>query len=78
MTPLAALEIADPVPADNPGAREIGFEIPPIYNASSILFDNLAKGRGNRLALTGPSGARSYSELCGDASRWAMGSPRSA
>jgi acetyl-CoA synthetase len=73
MTPLAALEIADPVPADNPGAREIGFEIPPIYNASSILFDNLAKGRGNRLALTGPSGARSYSELCGDASRWGHG-----
>jgi acetyl-CoA synthetase len=73
MTPLAALEIADPVRADNPGAREIGFEIPPIYNASSILFDNLAKGRGNRLALTGPSGARSYSELCGDASRWGHG-----
>ena len=27
---------------DNPGAREIGFAIPERYNASRILFDNLA------------------------------------
>ena len=30
------------------------------YNASRILFDNLAHGRGDRLALTGPAGTRSY------------------
>ena len=39
-------EIADLVPRDNAGAREIGFTIPENYNASRILFDNLAAGRG--------------------------------
>ena len=34
--------ISDLVPRDNPGAREIGFTIPESYNASRILFDNLA------------------------------------
>ena len=65
-----SLAIADPVPPDNPGAREIGFACPVTYNASRILFDNLDKGRGDRLALTGPLGRRSYSELCSAASRW--------
>jgi len=49
-------EIADRVPSDSPGAREIGFAIPQRYNASRILFDNLSKGRSDRLALTGPAG----------------------
>jgi acyl-coenzyme A synthetase/AMP-(fatty) acid ligase len=62
--------IADPVPADNAGAREIGFSLPARYNASEILFDNLALGRGDRLAVTGPAGRRSYRELCDDAARW--------
>jgi acetyl-CoA synthetase len=66
-------EIADPVPRDSPGATEIGFTIPTRYNASRILFDNLAKGRGNHLALTGPLGSRSYRELCAEASRWGHG-----
>src|ERR1700731_2914873 len=66
-------EIADPVPPQNPGAAEIGFAIPQIYNASRILFDNLGKGRGDRPALTGPAGTRSYSELCAEASRWGHG-----
>jgi acetyl-CoA synthetase len=65
--------IADAVPADSPGAKEIGFTIPQTYNASRILFDNLAKGHGGRLALTGPLGTRSYAELCADASRWGRG-----
>jgi acetyl-CoA synthetase len=69
MTP----EINDHVPADSPGAREIGFTIPDRYNASRILFDNLAKGRGDRLALTGPAGSRSYGELCAEACRWGNG-----
>jgi acetyl-CoA synthetase len=68
-----SLEIADPVPPDNPGAREIGFAVPETYNASRVLFDNLDKGRGDRLALTGPLGTRSYSELCSEASRWGNG-----
>jgi acyl-CoA synthetase (AMP-forming)/AMP-acid ligase II len=66
-------EIADRVPRDSPGATEIGFTIPTRYNASRILFDNLAKGRGNHLALTGPLGSRSYRELCAEASRWGHG-----
>ena len=54
MTSRRPLEIVDQVAADSPGAREIGFAIPQTYNASRILFDNLGKGRGDRLALTGP------------------------
>jgi acetyl-CoA synthetase len=73
MTAAATHEIADAVPSDSPGAREIGFAIPPTYNASRILFDNLAKGHGGRLALTGPLGNRSYAELCAEASRWGHG-----
>jgi benzoate-CoA ligase family protein len=65
--------IADQVPSDCPGAREIGFAMTERYNASRILFDNLAQGRGDRLALTGPGGARSYAELCADSCRWGHG-----
>ncbi|HEX9471175.1 MAG TPA: benzoate-CoA ligase family protein [Bradyrhizobium sp.] len=66
-------EIADRVPSDAPGAREIGFAISQTYNASRILFDNLGNGRRDKLALTGPLGARSYAELCAEASRWGHG-----
>ncbi|CAN7612801.1 benzoate-CoA ligase family protein [Bradyrhizobium sp. LjRoot220] len=65
--------IADQVPLENPGALEIGFTIPERYNASRILFDNLVHGRGERMALTGPAGTRSYAELCGEASQWGHG-----
>jgi benzoate-CoA ligase family protein len=68
-----ATEIADPVPADSAGAKEIGFAIPHTYNASRILFENLAKGRGDRPALIGPGGTRSYAQLCAEASRWGHG-----
>jgi benzoate-CoA ligase family protein len=68
-----AQPIADAVPPDSPGAREIGFAIPQRYNAGRILFDNLGKGRGDRPALTGPLGTRSYAELCAEASRWGHG-----
>jgi benzoate-CoA ligase family protein len=71
--PNESQEIADPVPTDSPGATEIGFAIPERYNASRILFDNLAQGRSDRLALTGPAGTRSYAELCAEASRWGHG-----
>src|SRR5450432_1197728 len=66
-------EIADHVPSNAPGALEIGFAIPQAYNASRILFDSLANGRSDRLALTGPAGTRSYAELCAEASRWGHG-----
>jgi acetyl-CoA synthetase len=66
-------EIADKVPADSPGALEIAFTIPERYNASRILFDNLSRGRGERLAIIGPAGTRTYAELCAEASRWGHG-----
>jgi benzoate-CoA ligase family protein len=67
------LQISDQVPQDCAGAREIGFAIPERYNASRILFDNLRHGRGDRPALTGPAGVRSYAELCAEAARWGHG-----
>jgi benzoate-CoA ligase family protein len=73
MTTSRPPEITDQVPADSPGAREIGFAIPQTYNASRILFDNLGNGRSDRLALTGPAGTRSYFELCAEASQWGHG-----
>jgi acetyl-CoA synthetase len=68
-----AREIADGVPRDSAGIREIGFALPERYNASRILFDNLGKGFGDRPALTGPAGSRTYSELCAEACRWGNG-----
>ena len=65
--------IADKVPADSPGALEIGFTIPERYNASRILFDNPSCGRGELLALIGPAGKCSYAELCAEALRWGHG-----
>jgi acetyl-CoA synthetase len=72
-TPDKSREIADKVPPDSPGALEIGFTIPQTYNASCILFDNLSRGGGERLAIIGPAGRRTYAELCADASRWGHG-----
>jgi acetyl-CoA synthetase len=65
--------IADSVPDDASATREIGFTVPARYNASRILFDNIAAKRGDRLAVIGPSGRRTYAELCADASRWGQG-----
>jgi benzoate-CoA ligase family protein len=62
--------IRDEVPRDAPGAVEIGFAAPERCNASDILFGNLAAGRGDRVAVTGPAGTRTYAELCADAARW--------
>ena len=50
--------ILDSVPRDAPGAQEIGFAVPERYNASAILFDNLAAGRDGQVAVTGPAAAR--------------------
>ncbi len=73
MTPASSRKIDDQVPADSEAAREIGFSIPETYNASRILFDNLDKGNGQQLALTGPPGDVSYAALCAQASRWGHG-----
>jgi benzoate-CoA ligase family protein len=71
--PNAMREIADQVPSNNAGAVEIGFAIAERYNASRILFDNLSNGHGDRLALTGPGGTRSYTQLCMEACQWGHG-----
>jgi benzoate-CoA ligase family protein len=63
----------DGVPRTSPGAREIGFAVPERYNASAILFDNLIAGRGDRCAVTGPAGQRTYAELAADATRYGAG-----
>ena len=65
--------MVDPVPRDSAGSREIGFALPERYNASSILFDNLAAGRGACMAVTGPAGSRTYAELAEEASRFGAG-----
>jgi len=61
--------ITDRVPDDCPGACEIGFSVPGRYNASAVLFDNLARRNGDRPALRGPGGTLSYDALCRLASR---------
>src|ERR1700743_2116479 len=71
--PAMAHEIADGVPSDNPGSREIGFAIPERYNCSRVLFDNLARGNADRPALIGPAGSHSYRALCDEAGRWGNG-----
>jgi hypothetical protein len=65
-----ALSLPDRVPWDCPGAREIGFTIAERYNASAVLFDNLVAGRGERRAVIGPAGGRTYAQLAADAARW--------
>ena len=65
--------IDDGVPADAPGARQIGFAMPERYSASRILFDNLAAGRGNKAAIIGTGGSLTYAELCAEACRWGQG-----
>jgi acetyl-CoA synthetase len=62
-------DFTDRVPADATGNREIGFAVPDRYNASAILFDNLAAGRGNKTALFSPGGDLTYGALCESACR---------
>jgi acetyl-CoA synthetase len=62
--------INDAVPTDGTAAQEIQFSIPERYNASEILFQNIAKGRGDKFAVIGPAGQRTYAQLCADAGRW--------
>jgi benzoate-CoA ligase family protein len=61
--------ITDPVPRDAPGAAEIGFAIVERYNASSILFDNLPAGRGDKTAVVCGARHLRYAELCDAAAR---------
>ena len=62
-------QIVDPVPNDTPGAREIQFSVPQHYNASAILFDNLAAGRGGKVAVVTERESLTYAEICAQACR---------
>jgi acyl-coenzyme A synthetase/AMP-(fatty) acid ligase len=66
-------EIADRVPDDAAGAREIGFDLPRAYNASRLLFDNLDAGHGDAPAIVAAEGTFSYSDLCSGASQFSHG-----
>lgn len=65
-----SIRIADPVPEDDETAREIGFHLPETYNASAILFDNLDRGNGARIAVRTSAGDIAYDALCKEASRF--------
>jgi benzoate-CoA ligase family protein len=56
--------VNDPVPRKTPGALEISFDIPERYNAASILFDNIAASRGDKVALHCGPRSVTYVELC--------------
>lgn len=60
---------------------EIGFSVPHLYNASAILFDNLAEGRGDKVAIYCRAGNMTYGGLCEEAARFgnallSLGLPR--
>jgi benzoate-CoA ligase family protein len=63
----------DGCPDDAPGAREIGFQVPARMNAADVLFDNLARGNGDRPAIHHAGGVLSYAQLCAAASRFGHG-----
>ncbi len=64
---MAANDITDHVPRDLSISRDIGFTVAERYNASEILFDNLAAGRGGKTAIYANSGNATYQELCNTA-----------
>jgi benzoate-CoA ligase family protein len=53
----------DPCGADVPGAREIGWKVPERYNAARILFDNLAAGRADKVAVVCEDRTFTYDQL---------------
>ncbi|MEY4890529.1 MAG: hypothetical protein RIQ75_1659 [Pseudomonadota bacterium] len=61
--------IFDPVADTSAGAVEIGFQRLAHRNCSHILWQNLARNP-DRLAVTGPLGSMTYSELVVEAGRW--------
>jgi benzoate-CoA ligase family protein len=60
--------VRDPVPDADATAREIGFALPARYNASRLLFDNVAS-RGDAVALRSLTGEITYCALADRAMR---------
>jgi acetyl-CoA synthetase len=69
MTDSTTVVAPDLVPRDAAGSLEIGFRVAERYNASTILFENLERGRGERVALRGPAGTWNYRGVCAAAAR---------
>lgn len=67
--PAPTLRVQDPVPRHAPGAVEIGFTVPDRYNASEILFRNLAAGHRHKVAVVCGDQRVTYGELCDLANR---------
>ena len=61
--------IIDPVAPGGAAEREVGFSIPDQYNASRILFDNLTRGNGERIAVWSSFGNLTYAQLAAQACR---------
>ena len=59
-----------PCRRDAPGAREIGFTDAPSATTPRHPVRQPAAGRGERTAVTGPGGTRTYAALCADAPRF--------
>ncbi len=59
----------DPVADTAPGAAEIGFDRRAHPNCSEILWQNVRRNP-DKLAVIGPAGAMTYSELAAEAGRW--------
>lgn len=67
--------IADPVPRDAPGAAEIAFALPERYNASALLYDNLARNPDRPAVVCGDR-TLTYRELAALADRAGEGLAR--
>ena len=73
--PFADTRIADPVLPDTPGAREIGFRVGARYNASALLYDNVAR-HPDKVALVCGERKLSYAALAGLADKAGAGMQR--
>src|SRR5690349_17717807 len=65
----AAIRRHNGTASNDPDAVGTGFCPHGSYNASAILFDNLAAGRSDRIAVLSPAGDFTYAELAGLAGR---------
>jgi len=61
--------IVDPVGNETAGAVEIGFRKQEHRNCSDILWNNFTRNP-EKLAVIGPAGARTYSQLIEEAAKW--------
>ncbi len=56
--------IVDPVSPDSTANREIGFQVPRVYNASDILFQHLNTSSSENVAVIDDFGTTTYRQLC--------------